>query len=242
LIGGLQFRVQVGGVIITDFRESSTISEEMPEPPSQELRRQALERLTPETSSVVVIDMQYDFVDPASTIAAEAAADAVDGAARLLTLARASDVPVVHVVTLHRPGRADYGRQLEIEPTHCIEGTRGAQIVEPLTPAELEPVVAKRRYDGFFETDLRLVLAGIAIENLLFAGVCTELCVAATAHHAKSLDYRVFFVRDCLAGLTPERHEAGLRCFEPYVGYVIELSDVVSRFGTPVDRAVPARR
>jgi isochorismate hydrolase len=53
--------------------------------------------------------------------------------------------------------------------------------------------------------------------------------VAATAHHAKSLDYRLFFVRDALAGLTPERHEAGLRCFEPYLGFVVTLSELRPR-------------
>lgn len=205
----------------------------MPEPPVAVFRSQALDHIEPRTSATVVVDVQYDFVDPSSPIAAEdtggAVADAVAGAVELLQLARQTGTPVVHVVTRHRPGRVDYGRQLELEPPHCVEGTRGAEIVDELRPAPGEPVVAKRRYDGFFETELRLVLGELHVDNLLFAGVCTELCVAATAHHAKSLDYRIFFVRDALAGLTPERHEAGLRCFEPYLGFVVTLSELRPR-------------
>jgi biuret amidohydrolase len=214
----------------------------MPEPAADELRARALEHVEPATSAVVVVDMQYDFVDPASAIAAEAAEGAVLGAAELLALARDSGTPVVHVITLHRPGRQDYGRQLEIEPEHCVEGSRGAEIVEQLRPARDEAVVAKRRYDGFFQTDLRLVLEELHVENLLFVGVCTELCVAATAHHAKSLDYRVFFVRDGLAGLTPERHEAGLRCADPYLGFVVTLADLTQRLGVRAREPAAAGR
>lgn len=226
--------------MISNFRESSTISEKMPEPAVEKLRRAALERLDPKTSAVVVVDMQYEFVEPASTIAAEDPSGAIEGAVRLLELARAVDVPVVHVITVHRLGEIDYGRQLEIEPFHCIDGSHGAEIVESLRPVGHEPVVVKRRYDGFFATDLRLVLTELGIESLLFAGVCTELCVAATAHHAKSLDFRVFFVREGLAGLTPSRHEAGLHALEPYIGYVVELSDVAQRFHAVLGPSVSA--
>ncbi len=125
-------------------------------------------------------------------------------------MAREAGVRVVHVNERHRPSGVDYGIQLEVEPPHCVEGTRGAEIVDELAARDDEPLVVKRRYDGFFDTDLRAILQVWEIENLLFTGVCTELCVASTAYQAKSLDYRNFFIRECLAGATIETHEAGL--------------------------------
>jgi biuret amidohydrolase len=194
-----------------------------------ELRARALARLGRENTAVVVVDMQHDFVDPAAPLAAEGATDIVSPIAELLEMARESGVRVVHVNERHRPSGVDYGIQLEVEPPHCVEGTRGAEIVDGLAVREDEPLVVKRRYDGFFDTDLRAILQGWEIENLLFTGVCTELCVASTAYQAKSLDYRNFFVRECLAGATTETHEAGLLCFEPFIGYVIGLGDAKER-------------
>jgi nicotinamidase-related amidase len=139
-----------------------------------ELRARALARLSRENTAVVVVDMQHDFVDPAAPLAAEGATDIVGPIAELLEMARGSGVRVVHVNERHRPSGVDYGIQLEVEPPHCVEGTRGAEIVDELAAHDDEPLVVKRRYDGFFDTDLRAILQGWEIENLLFTGVCTE--------------------------------------------------------------------
>jgi biuret amidohydrolase len=196
-----------------------------------ELRERALGRLTRDDTAVIVVDMQHDFVDPDAPLAAEGATDIIGDIAELLGVARATGVRVVHVNEMHRASGVDYGIQLEVEPPHCVEGTRGAEIVDELAPRADEPLIVKRRYDGFFDTDLRGILESWGIKNLLLTGVCTELCVASTAYSAKSLDYRNFFVRECLAGATAETHEAGLLCFEPFIGYVIGLGDVRERLG-----------
>ena len=81
---------------------------------------------------------------------------------------------------------------------------------------------------------MRSILQGWGVKNLLLTGVATEVCIASTAYQAKSLDYRNFFVRECLAGVTFDTHEASLRCFEPYIGYVVGVDDVRARLGVPV--------
>jgi nicotinamidase-related amidase len=199
--------------------------------PLTELRARALTYLTAPDTAVVVVDMLHDFVDPDAPLAAHGGTDIVPRIRELLDMARMSRVHVVHVIERHRASGVDYGLQLELEPPHCVDGTHGAEIIPALRPREDEPVVVKRRYDGFFQTDLQAILQGWGTKNLLLAGVSTEVCVASTAYQAKSLDYRNFFVRDCLAGVTPESHEASLRCFEPYIGYVVGIDDIEARFG-----------
>jgi biuret amidohydrolase len=198
-------------------------------PPANELRTRALKRVAPGNTAVIVVDMEYDFVDPSAPLAAEGAEEIIPAISGLLEAAHDAGIPVIYIVERHRPGEWDYGIQLEVEPLHCVEGTRGAEIVKELEPRPEEPLIVKRRYDGFFETELRLLLKDLGVKNLFFTGVCTELCVASTAYHAKSLDYRNFFVRECLAGVTKETHEAGLLCFEPFIGYVVSLEDARSR-------------
>jgi nicotinamidase-related amidase len=98
---------------------------------------------------------------------------------------------------------------------HCVEGGTGIEIVDGLTPEPSDIVIrGKRRYDAFLGTDLDIVLRLRGIENLVVAGVCTDVCVSATVQHARNLDYRCLVLRDATAGTSPQRHEAALLCLE----------------------------
>jgi nicotinamidase-related amidase len=92
-------------------------------------------------------------------------------------------------------------------------------------------ITGKRRYDAFLGTDLDLALRVRGVENLLVTGVCTDICVISTVHHARNLDYRCFVLSDAVAGTTPQRHEAALACMEHVFGYVGTTAQIVPAFG-----------
>ena len=74
------------------------------------------------------------------------------------------DVPIVHIIELHRDDLSDFGRELDgSEHVHCLE--KDSYFWEPAGPAEGEYVVPKRRYSAFFATDLEHV-AEAAFENM----------------------------------------------------------------------------
>lgn len=192
------------------------------------LRKNWLARISPSTTAVLVIDMVNDFIDSAAPMQAAGGQLIIPKILSLLGAARERQVPVIFVVERHRPGNRDYGIELEIEPEHGVEGTFGSEVVRELTPQSEDLVVIKRRYDAFFSTELDLVLRSNGIENIILTGTATELCVASTAYHAKSLDYRVFFAEDCLAGSSVEKHEAFLLCAVPWIGQRITAADAIS--------------
>lgn len=159
---------------------------------------------------LLVIDMQNDFVGPQPVMRGEGGRDIIPGVAALVDKARAAGVPVIWVVQEHRRQLVDFGRELDVSPVHCLEGTPGAALAEPLQRLPEDFTVIKRRFSGFLGTDLQLLLEGLGARELIISGTATCGCVRATAVDAHQLGYRIRIVADCVAGATVRRHEAAL--------------------------------
>ena len=83
-------------------------------------------------------------------------------------------------------------REFEVFPVHCVRGTHEADVVEELQPfLPGSHLIRKRRYSGFFETDLEAVLSAAAPERVTVVGVCTDICVMHTVADLRNRDYRV---------------------------------------------------
>jgi len=153
--------------------------------------------------ALLVIDPQVDFlalVEPGGphTCGADAA---LAGMERLVAAARSGGTPLVVTQELHRPGRVDFGRELDgEEPVHCVEGTPGAELVEALRPRPGEHLVRKRRYSAFFATDLDLLLRGLGVDTIVACGLLSDVCVHYTSVDAHQLDLRVHVVPEACAG------------------------------------------
>ena len=142
-----------------------------------------------------------------------------------------------------RAGLALNARRIELhfEPPHCLEGTPGMDLAAGLGPEPADVrIQRKRRYDAFIGTDLDAALRTRGVENLLVTGVCTDICVISTVYHARNLDYRVFLLRDAVAGTTPARHEAAIACMEHVFAFVGTTAEVAPAFGLQVSSGAPA--
>ena len=174
--------------------------------------------------ALLIIDMQYDFVGEDAAAPAPGSESIVATVARVADVARAAGVPVIYTQETHRPGRIDSGRELDPGsgayltggdlqarvPEHCVEGTRGNEIVAGLAPQRGDLRVVKRRYSCFIGTDLDLLLRNLGVETLLVTGVDSNVCVLWTVGQAFQLDYHVRVIEDCVAGTSVREHEAAL--------------------------------
>lgn len=83
-------------------------------------------------------------------------------------------------------------REFEVFPVHCVRGTPEADIVPELQPFLRDAtLIRKRRYSGFFETDLESRLQLAEPEQVTVVGVCTDICVLHTVADLRNRDYRV---------------------------------------------------
>lgn len=180
----------------------------------------------PGRSAVLVVDMLNDFLEPTGAMPLPEGHRLYEPIRRLLAAARAHGSAVIWVCDTHPPG----DREFDKRSVHCLTGTWGAQIVEALQPADDEYRVPKRRYSGFYETDLDLRLRELGVAHVILTGVVTNICVRSTAHDAFFRGYDVIVVQDCVAATGEREQESSLYDIDTHFGTVSGLEEVLTVF------------
>ena len=147
-----------------------------------------------------MIDGQREYTTGRLPLAGVTAA--VKEGARLLALARAQNMPVIHAIHHGRAGGALFDPLGE-----------GTAFIPQLEPAEGETVLIKSLPNAFAGTDLADRIRATARREIVIAGFATHMCVSATARAALDHGFRTTVVaaatatRDlphaCGAGITP---------------------------------------
>jgi ureidoacrylate peracid hydrolase len=185
----------------------------------------------PGRSAVLVVDMLNDFLEPTGAMPLPEGHRLYEPIRRLLATARAHGSAVIWVCDTHPPG----DREFEKRSVHCLAGTWGAQIVGALRPPDDEYRVPKRRYSGFYETDLDLRLRELGVAHVILTGVVTNICVRSTVHDAFFRGYDVIVVEDCVAATSDREQESSLYDIDTHYGTVSRLEEVLAVF----ERAAP---
>lgn len=111
-----------------------------------------------------------------------------------------------------------------------VVGSEGAGIIEELKPQKQDYIISKRRYSGFFETELDNLLKNLQPENLIITGVCTDICVLYTGADAVMRGYQVVVPKNCVAALSEEAHKWALTHIENVLhGNISSLSTILEK-------------
>jgi nicotinamidase/pyrazinamidase len=165
--------------------------------------------------ALVVVDMIEDFVREGGALyCGPTMAKIVPVIQRELARARVAGDPVVYLTDNHLPNDAEFA----MFPPHALVGTKGAEIVPELAPGKGDVVIPKRRYSGFFGTDLDITLRERGVDTLRLVGDCTNICVLYTAADARNLGYAVEVVQDGVTSFDEEAHRDALRELEKTLG------------------------
>lgn len=155
--------------------------------------------------AILVVDMLNDFVYGALTC--ERGKAIVPATARLLDAAREAGVPVIFCNDAHLRG---IDRELTIWGEHAIAGTPGAEVIPELNLSDKDYIVPKRRYSGFFQTDLDILLKELGVETVVMTGLHAHMCVRHTSADAFSLGYNVVVAKEATDSFTKEDYIGGL--------------------------------
>jgi ureidoacrylate peracid hydrolase len=186
--------------------------------------------LKPSKAALMIVDMQRFFVE---TPLFQAMQRTVAPIARLLPVARAAGMTVVHLKTEFRPDMADAGRpgsrtRTMMAATGLVEGSAGAEIWPELAPDPSDHVVVKRCFSGFADTGLHALLSARGVETLLFAGGTTTVCVESTLRDGMFLGYNGVLLSDCTADMSEALHESALARIDLFFGWVCSSDDILA--------------
>jgi nicotinamidase-related amidase len=169
--------------------------------------------------AILVVDMLNDFVYGA--LACDRGKAIVPATAELLDAARKKGVPVIFCNDAHLKG---IDRELKLWGDHAIAGTEGAQVIPELKLTEGDYVIPKRRYSGFFQTDLDITLKELGVETVVMTGLHAHMCVRHTSADAYQYGYDVVVAKDATDSFTEEDYNYGIKYLKET--YDAEISDV----------------
>ncbi|MBQ0115332.1 MAG: cysteine hydrolase [Bacteroidales bacterium] len=163
--------------------------------------------------AILVVDMLNDFVTGA--LACDRGKAIVPATARLLDAARAAGVPVIFCNDAHIKG---IDRELKLWGDHAIAGTPGAEVIPELKVCDKDYTVPKRRYSGFFQTDLDILLKELGVQTVVMTGLHAHMCVRHTSADAYCLGYDVVVAKEATDSFTEEDYLNGLEYLKTCYG------------------------
>jgi nicotinamidase-related amidase len=204
-------------------------------------------RFDPETTALVCIDFQRDFVEAGgfgeslgndvSTLRA-----AVGSTRAVLESFRSNGWTVIHTREGHRadlsdlfPAKRERGapslRIGDLGPMGrlLVRGSAGHDIIPELAPIAGEIVVDKPGKGAFYGTDLETILRARGITHLVVTGVTTEVCVLSKEANDRGFDCLV--LSDCTGSYFPVFHRCALDMVKAQggiVGWVGTSSDLIA--------------
>jgi nicotinamidase-related amidase len=219
-------------------------------------------RLDPGRAALVIIDMQRDFIEPGGFGASlgndvSHLAAAVAPTRALLHAWRARAWPVVHTRESHAPDLSDCPpakrhrgspklRIGDVGPMGrlLVRGEPGCEIVPALAPQPGEVVIDKPGKGAFHATPLADELKRLAVTQLVFAGVTTEVCVQTTMREANDRGFDGLLVEEATASYFPAFKAAAIEMIVAQggiVGWTAALAEVLAALPPPARPGGAAR-
>ena len=185
--------------------------------------------LDPDTTAVVVVDMQNGFCHPDGSLYAPGSEAVIEPIGELVARARAAGTHVVFTRDVHPPDQFEdnyYYDEFDRWGEHVVEDSWEAEVVEDLPVKDADHVVEKHTYDAFQKTEFEGWLNARGIRDLVFVGTLANVCVLHSAGSAGLRDFRPLLVEDCIGAIEDDPREYALDHADFLFGEVVDSDDI----------------
>jgi nicotinamidase/pyrazinamidase len=165
-------------------------------------------------NAVLVMDMLRGFMEEGYPLYIGAGARRIiPNIQKLLEMEMAGGSRIFFICDNHDPDDLEF----KMFPPHCIEGTAEAEVIPELA-GYLGQIIPKKRYSGFYGTELEEKLKELQPDKLVICGVLTNICVMHTTADARNRDYEVEIPLNCVASPDEAAHRFALEHMEGVLG------------------------
>jgi len=165
--------------------------------------------------ALIIVDMLNDFVDEKGALYCGDTARLIIPfiQERLKSYRNRKDL-VIYLQDSHD----EDDKEFEKFPKHSVAGTWGCEVISELSPQAGEKVIPKKRYSGFYGTDLENVLKSAGIDDVEVVGVCTSICVMDTVGGLANRDYKITVPVKGVADFDTAFHEFAIKRMKQLYG------------------------
>jgi nicotinamidase-related amidase len=193
--------------------------------------------LEPARTAIVTSEVQNGVVGEPSALpalAAAARAEMLPNLAKLLPVARAAGVQVVHCTAYRRDDGKGANRNARLfagvkkSPVALLPGTAAVEVLAELGP-EPEDLVLTRTHglNPMGGTDLDSVLRNLGVTTIVPTGVSVNIAITNLVMDAVNLGYDVVLPRDAVAGLPQDYADAMIDNTLALLATVVTTADLL---------------
>ncbi len=179
--------------------------------------------------ALLVIDMSLGFTSPDSPLHCELD-DVVGAIEKLLTAARAKEMPIVYTSVSYGAGEKAVAKAFIDKIPILLTLAAGSPFTEidpRLAPRPDEPVLNKLFASAFFGTPLQSLLAAHGCDSVIVTGASTSGCVRATAVDVLQNGYLLTIPREAVGDRDPAAHAQALYDIDAKYGNVVSLAEAL---------------
>jgi gluconolactonase len=196
-------------------------------------------RLDAKRSALIIQDLQNDVIIEGGAFAESGAPEhatsqnVVENVKRLADAARRAGMPVIHVHYIVEAGAPGLKQNAPLfvgvkEANALVRGTWGAAPADGLEPQAGDHVVEKMRMNGFYDTNLDILLRGLGADTIVITGAWTNMSIEHTARHGADAGYEIVVVSDGTSTTSDEWQHAALDYALTNVARVASTDEVVA--------------
>jgi len=191
-------------------------------------------RLSPENTALIIIDMQRDFLEEGGYMSSmgyslASARRCIEPIKSILEKMRKLGFHIIHTREGHRANLSDcqpvkHWRSLNLSDfgigikgplgALLVKGEPGWDIIDELKPLPSEVIIDKPGKGAFYATELEHLLRTLNIQNLVIVGVTTDVCVHTTLREANDRGFECLVVSDATAAAEAGVHWSAIRSIE----------------------------
>ncbi|MDQ2649131.1 MAG: cysteine hydrolase [Actinomycetota bacterium] len=197
--------------------------------------------LDPARTAIITSETQQGVVGSSSVLPAlaeEAQRELLPNLAKLLPVARAAGVQVVHCTAYRRADGKGANRNARLfagvqkSPKGLEPGSAAVQVMPELGP-EPEDLVLTRTHglNPMAGTDLDPVLRNLGIRTVVVTGVSVNIAVTNCVMDCVNLGYDVVLPRDAVCGVPPEYADAMIDGTLALLATIVTTNDLLARWG-----------
>lgn len=195
-------------------------------------------------TAMIVVDMQNGFLDNEGSMVKTGMdiselKKTIDPVRNLVEACHSAGIPIIFTRMVQRADFKDAGLRLERRPalkevSSLVAGTWDAELDPRMDVQTADYVLDKTRYSSFYNTNLEVILRGLAVDTLIVCGVTTEICVESTIRDAYFRDYKIVVPEDAVAAMDVARHQGTLLTIQYGFGTVTSTAAIIDSLRIPL--------